>query len=140
MKIIAYGSLMNQTSLEKTLRRPANLCKIIVPEFGRVFNAPFGLYAYLNLQKMPGQMEAAIFEMAQSELRKFDVREAGAELVEIIPEYFTFIWPKDYCLNLPVLQEYIDICLEGAASLDISFWLNTRKPLQITAAPGEYKG
>ena len=50
MNIIAYGSLMNQFSLEATLGRPAKLTKITIPGYSRIFNAPFDGHAFLNLQ------------------------------------------------------------------------------------------
>jgi hypothetical protein len=68
MKIIAYGSLMKQNSLETTLRRPAKLNKTTVAGWKRVFNAPFDGYAFLNLVASPAvTIESAWFEASSSE-------------------------------------------------------------------------
>lgn len=138
MKIMAYGSLMNQNSLEKTLSRSVKLTKIIVPGYGRVFDAPFGKYAYLNLRESPGRMEAALFEMEERELIKFDEREAGSKLIEIMPGILTFIWPDAYCRRLPVLRDYIDICAAGASRLSVDIWRNTELPNEIIDVAGQY--
>lgn len=129
MKIIAYGSLMSQKSLEKTLKRPTKLIKIRLCGWTRVFNAPFDGYAFLNLQKSDGEtIETAYFKINPDEIAKFAEREAGSDLTEVKPGYFAFIWSTDKCQNLPVLQSYVNICEQGAISLKINFWIGTRKP------------
>lgn len=129
MNIIAYGSLMNKNSLEKTLGRHATLKKIIVPNVKRFFNAPFGDYAFLNL--LPDKknfIEAAYFCLSRDELGRFSEREAGSTLQELLPGFFAFIWPDANCRELPVLQSYITFCSEGALQNKISFWQGTYQP------------
>lgn len=129
MKIIAYGSLLNKSSLEATLGRRVVLKRIVVPGYKRVFNAPFGGYAFMNLEKSPGsQIEAAYFEVDWTELVKFSEREAGSKLLEILPGYWAFMWPRSQCRKLPVLQSYIEFCLEGCRLLNVSLWSGTKKP------------
>jgi hypothetical protein len=65
------------------------------------------------------------------ELKLFWERERGSKLVEIRKGYYAFIWPKENCARLPVLQSYIDICLKGASNMGIDFWKNTVKPSKI---------
>ncbi len=132
MNIIAYGSLLNKKSLEKTLARRTDLYKIIIPGVKRIFNAPFGEYSYLNLQMSKGStIETAYFTLQRSEINKFAKREAGSELTELLPGYYAFIWPNKLCKELPVLQSYIDICKVGAENLDVDFWKNTIRPVEI---------
>jgi hypothetical protein len=132
MKIIAYGSLMNQKSLEKTLGRPAKLTNITLKGWARVFNAPFDGYAFLNLQQSPGKtIKVAYFEIYADEIAKFAKREAGSDLVEVKKGYFAFVWPAGKCQTLPVLQSYIDICRQGAVDLEIDFQNNTILPIKI---------
>lgn len=122
MKIVAYGSLMSRSSLESVVRRPSSFGKIIIPGWKRVFNAPFDGYAFLNLQPTPDcKIEAVYFELDPTELQLFDVREAGAELVEVVPGFYAFVWPDDYCRDLPALRSYIDICSQAARELGIDF-------------------
>jgi hypothetical protein len=131
MKIIAYGSLMNQTSLERTLDRPARLSRTVVSGYERIFNAPFGDYGFLNLrQNMNASIEAAYFELEAGELDKFAEREKGSSLIEVTPGYFAFIWDRPVD-GLPVLKSYIDVCLVGARQLTISFWPGMVKPALI---------
>ncbi len=129
MNIIAYGSLLNKQSLETTLQRKTKLNKIILPDYERIFNAPFGEYSFLNLQKnKTSYIETAYFVLKENEIAKFKEREAGSDLIEVLPMYFAFIWPEQYCKILPVLQSYIDICEKGAEQLKIDIWRNIIKP------------
>jgi hypothetical protein len=129
VNVVAYGSLMRRSSLESTLRRPAPLAKVSFPGWRRVFNAPFDDYSYLNLRPVPGAiLEAAYFELDAAELGLFDEREAGSELVEVMPAYFAFVWPAAYCRELPVLRSYIDVCRGGADELGIEFTAGTDWP------------
>lgn len=132
MKIVAYGSLMNQNSLEKTLQRSAQLITVTVPNVQRVFNAPFGDYAFLNLAFVEdNSIEAAYFELDKEEIEKFNQRERGSELVEVMAGMYAFVWPKAYCKDLPVLQSYIDFCQTGCRELNINFWPGTQQPQVI---------
>jgi len=122
MKIIVYGSLMNRSSLESVVGRLAPLSKIIVSGWKRVFNAPFDGYAFLNLTPAAESMiEAVYFELDSTELELFSEREAGAQIVEIVPGFYAFVWPESYCRELPALQSYMDICLLAAGDLGIDF-------------------
>jgi hypothetical protein len=122
MKIVAYGSLMNQASLESVVGLPAPLSKIIVPGWKRVFNAPFDRHAYLNIvPAVDTAIEAAYFELDPARRRRFDEREAGADLVEVIPGFYAFVWPEADCRQLPVLRSYLDACSQAAADLGIDF-------------------
>ena len=132
MTILAYGSLMNQKSLEKTLQRKTQLTPITVPNTQRRFNAPFGDYAFLNIGFDDNcSIEAAYFELGSNEVGKFAEREEGAELIEVLPSMYAFIWPVEYCQELPVLQSYIDVCTSGCRELGISFWPGTNMPEKI---------
>lgn len=132
MKIIAYGSLLNEQSLGKTLKRSADIKKIYIPNYRRVFNAPFGKYSYLNLAyKQKSILEAAYFYVADNELDLFLDREAGSQLKEILQGFFAFFWPDINCRTLPVLRSYIKICEDGAKSLGIDFWQGTITPKEI---------
>lgn len=132
MKLVAYGSLINKSSLEETLGRDVAYELIAIKDYARIFDAPFGEYAFLNLTNIPGaQFEAACFSIKQSELSKFEVREAGSILLEIKPDHFAFVSPAQKCKNLPVLQSYIDVCEKGCNLLGISLWTSTIRPKTI---------
>lgn len=132
MKIIAYGSLMNQKSLGKTLRRSVKLKKTNISGWCRIFNAPFDGYAFLNLRRVRGKtIEAAYFSISQNELKLFEKREKGSDLVEVKNGFFAFIWPGNKTKSLPVLESYLDVCEKGARRLRIDFWRNTAKPNNI---------
>jgi len=132
MKIIAYGSLMNQASLESTLGRPAQLQTIGVPGYRRVFNAPFDGFAFLNLQRVPGSsLDAAWFELSEAETAKFAEREARSELLELVPGCYAFVWPNRLTRDLPVLQSYINVCRTGATALGINFAKGLTAPTSV---------
>jgi hypothetical protein len=132
MNVIAYGSLLNQNSLEKTLGRKATLIPITLLGFQRVFNAQFGDYAFLNVEKMSdATIETAYFSLDEKEAVLFAEREKGSELIEVMPGFVAFVWPEKYCRELPVLQSYIDVCLLGAIVLEIDFWRGTKRPQTI---------
>jgi hypothetical protein len=122
MKVVAYGSLMNRSSLESVVKRPAPLSKITVSGWKRIFNAPFDGYAFLNLKSIEnGVIEAAYFELEPAEQQLFSEREAGADLVEVMPGFYAFVWPEGYCRELPTLRSYIDICSYAANELGVDF-------------------
>ena len=132
MKIIAYGSLMNQKSLESTLQRAAKLRKLNLSGWIRVFNAPFDGYSFLNLVKKPdATIKVAYFVISRSELKKFSLREEGSELIEVEPGFYAFIWPENKTKFLPVLQSYINVCECGAKKIGINISINTRFPKNI---------
>lgn len=132
MKVLAYGSLQNRQSLEATLNRRASYGTVEVKGYQRVFNAPFGDYAFLNLQpNSESTFKCAYFEIDENELYKFDVREAGSTLTEVMPGYYAFIWPEGNCKELPVLQSYIDVCEKGAVKLGVKLWQGTMSPKEI---------
>ncbi len=129
MNIVAYGSLMNRSSLEKTLERQTELAPIQIHGFRRVFNAPFDGYGFLNLVPSDGSVvEAAYFELVPHELEKFKKREEGSVMCECTPGFFAFYWEHGQD-NLPVLQSYIDVCESGANELGIDMWKSTN-PIQ----------
>jgi gamma-glutamylcyclotransferase (GGCT)/AIG2-like uncharacterized protein YtfP len=131
MKIIAYGSLMNKKSLAKTLKEPIKLTKITIKNFERVFNAPFGKFAYLNLRpRKNAKIEAAYFEASNKQINLLNKRE-GIAPTEIQKGFFAYIWPKEKCANLPVVASYIKVCETGAKELDINFWQGTVVPKKI---------
>jgi hypothetical protein len=122
VKFIAYGALMNRSSLESVVARPAPLRKIIVSGWKRVFNAPFDEYAFLNLTPaVDSVIEAGYFELDTAELELFAEREAGSQLVEVVPGFHAFVWPDAYCRELPVLRSYINVCSQAAGDLGINF-------------------
>lgn len=132
MKIIAYGSLQNKESLQATLERPVSYEAIEVRGYQKVFNAPFGGYAFLNLEeKQNSSFQCLYFEIQPDELSKFDEREAGSELIEIMPGYWAFVWPTNYCRNLPVLKSYIEVCQDAAQQNKFDFWQGTQQPKEI---------
>jgi hypothetical protein len=129
MKIIAYGSLLNAQSLEKTLGRKSKLIPIEVKCVKRIFDAPFDGYAFLNLElDKNSSIDAAYFELNKNEIEKFAKREAGSVLYEIEKGLFFFQWQKNTNAHLPVLQSYINVCADGASALDIDFWKGTVEP------------
>lgn len=132
MKLFAYGSLMNQSSLAGQLGRPTALTPSLLWGFRRVFNAPFDEYAYLNLEQSPGAcVSGAVFELNEQEIELFRDREAGSCLTEVSAGCFAFIWPDRACRELPVVQSYLDLCEAGANALQINFWAYTRRPRVI---------
>jgi hypothetical protein len=132
MNIIAYGSLMNQPSLEKSLGRQASLYPITLLGYERIFNAPFGHYAFLNLQPAKNTTtEVAYFNLNTDEVEKFSIREQGSDLVEVESDYYAFLWPIAKGKLLPVLQSYIDVCQTGADHIGINLWRNTIQPTVI---------
>lgn len=122
MKVVVYGSLMNRSSLESVVRRPAPLSTIAISGWKRIFNAPFDGYAFLNLQPDESvEIEAGYFELDPAERHLFAEREAGADLIEVMSGFYAFIWPEYCCRELPALRSYIDICSNAASDLGVDF-------------------
>lgn len=122
---------MNQNSLQKTLRRKIILRKTSLIGWCRVFNAPFGEYAFLNLKKTNKTIWVAYFCIRKEELELFKEREAGSNLIEVKKGFFAFVWAEEKSKYLPVLRSYIDICEKGAKKLAIDFWRSTKTPKEI---------
>jgi hypothetical protein len=138
MKIVAYGSLMNRISLERTMKRPVKLSEIIISGYRRIYNAPFDGFSYLNIQYQQGiTMEAAYFALHADEIELFKEREAGSLLVGVLPGYFAFQWPLTLCKELSVPRSYITICEQGARELGINMWKGTLLPKEITEDTGD---
>jgi hypothetical protein len=132
MKVIAYGSLMSQTSLESTLGRRAGLTAVSISGWKRVFNAPFDGYAFLNLKReSDASIEAAFFELGATELPLFAEREAGSELLEVMTGYYAFVWPEHYCQNLPALRSYIQLCEQSATRNGLDFSVGLEYPVLV---------
>ncbi len=132
MNIIAYGSLLKKSSLEKTLQREATLQRTTLPGFRRIFNAPFDDYAFLNIEKSSRtSIDVAFFTLNKKELAKFAERESGSDVIECLPGYYAFVWPQISCKELPVLQSYIDVCEAGAQEVGIDLWKGIKKPKVI---------
>ena len=139
MKIIAYGSLMNQASLESMVNRPAPLSKIVIPGWRRAFDAAFDPYAFMNLKPAPDRViEAAYFELDPAEAELFDEREEGSELVEVIPGHYAFVWPEPKCRELTVLWSYIDFCARAAAELGVNFDIDWPPDVEDDSANPRY--
>ena len=132
MKFVVYGALMNRSSLESVVGPSAPLSKIVVPGWKRVFNAPFDGYAFLNLTPAAGsKIEAAYFRLDPAMLERFAEREAGSELVEVVPGFHAFVWPEPYCRELPTLRSYIDVCSHAARDLGIDLTLGLDWPRNV---------
>jgi hypothetical protein len=132
MKLIAYGSLMSKPSLRQTLTRTATLKPIRLSGWRRVFDAPFDGYAFLNLKRDPrANIEAAYFEISDHELILFAEREAGSQLVEVMPEFYAFVWPQSYCQILPALRSYIQLCELAAKRLKLNFAVGLDQPAVV---------
>lgn len=120
------------TKPKKTLGRKTKLLKLTLNGYARIFNAKFDNFAFLNIQKIPGQkIEAGYFEIDASEVKLFEKREAGSRLVKVKSDFYAFIWPEYLTAELPVLFSYVNACVNGANELKINFWQGTKWPKQI---------
>lgn len=132
MRVLGYGSLMNQQSLDRLLGRHAELHRVVVHGYARIFNAPFSGYAYLNLlAKSNSVIEAVSFEIEEAELQKFSEREAGSDLIELTPGLMGFVWPASATQELEVLQSYIDFCEDAANGMNVDLSIGLVRPAAI---------
>ncbi|MFA7244537.1 MAG: gamma-glutamylcyclotransferase family protein [Patescibacteria group bacterium] len=131
-KIIAYGSLLDSKSRQKTIPTTKKLTPLNLKGYERIFNAPFKDRAYLNMRKNPdSEVQVAYFKVNDSELDDLISRESGSDLVEVANDCFAFIWPEKKSAQLPVYASYIKVCERGAAELGINFWQGTIEPVEI---------
>lgn len=135
INMIGYGSLMNVESLESTVLRPVRDMHVMwLPGWNRVFDAGDGAYSYLNIRPNPlGKIQVVSFAITRAELEVLQGREASGVLTQVFPEvhpkfkdrtYWTFIWPQSQIQDgkvRPVLQSYIDVCVDGAERFGINF-------------------
>ena len=48
-----------------------------------------------------------------------------------MPGFYAFVWPEDYCRELPALRSYIDICSDAARELGINFTVGLDWPSTV---------
>ena len=138
-KIIAYGSLLNQASLTKTVPEARNMFPVKVFGLQRVFNLA-SRYRYDETQQVPicvlnaepadpeQCMNGSCFEMDNVSLKNLLQRESGYEFCEISAHHYhdeqhTFqayffraenFEPYQYVSNSTVQKHYLDLCLAGS--------------------------
>lgn len=145
-KIFAYGSLLNQASLKKTVPEARNMFPAKVYGFHRVFNLASS-YRYDDAQNTPvcvlnaekGHqrqfMNGACFEMDEVSLNNLLQRESGYEFCEISAHHYhdeksTFqayvfraknFQPYQFLSNSKQQKHYLDLCLTESKAFGEDF-------------------
>jgi cation transport regulator ChaC len=145
-KIFAYGSLLHQGSLTRTVPEARNLVPAKVNGLKRVFNLA-SHYRFdersqqavcvLNVETTDPQtvMNGCCFEMDKKSLEQLLRRENGYEFCHIEARHFerpqeTFnayyfhaknFQPYRYLSNSKAQQHYLDLCLQGSAIFGTEF-------------------
>lgn len=129
--IFGYGSLMNPTSLARTLpgvrrTRPATL-----PGYRRICNAPVNGYAYLNIASDPtSAVSGVLIPIDTRELELLKTREPGYVCTDVTVAVgveqgtvYTFIAPSVDYPGLQVPRSYLATCLAGVPKEAQTQWL-----------------
>ena len=145
-KIFAYGSLLHQGSLTKTVPEARNIIPATVKGFKRVFNLA-SHYRFdamtqkavcvLNVAEAESQLElnGSCFEMDNQALQQLLHRESGYELCAIQARHYNcqqdeftayYFHAKDfqpytYLSNSAAQRHYLDLCLQGSKIFGSAF-------------------
>lgn len=143
--IIGYGSLMNRKSLNRTLKDVKEIDIVYLNNYERSWNAIENVTAtfsttYLGInKKINSKVNAIIFEVQESYLELLDKREflytreiVDYEDIKLINNTLNItkndsIWiyvtndNKKPMAKAPIIQSYVDTCLEGCINLEIEF-------------------
>ena len=147
--IIGYGSLMNLSSLNRTLPTIENIEPIYLNGFKRSWNALENKNnsfspTYLGVEIQVGaRTNCIIFELSEEELETMDQREFlytrklvnmnDIECVQSTQISFSKedkIWiyvtnnSSNPNKNYPIIQSYVDTCISGCLQLEIEFKMN----------------
>ena len=134
MLFFGYGSLINESSLRKTVPSGKIVGSGYLPGFKRVFdfkspyrhNPETGVFSsVLNLQEADVTIAGALVEVSGKELDELYERERGYERIETKlldgTTVSTFIsldrTPYRYVEGDPIQDEYLHICLAGTKNL-----------------------
>jgi cation transport regulator ChaC len=150
-KIFGYGSLVNESSIRRTVPNAKNITPVRINGFIRVFNLPTkrkkcvlnGVpVAVLNIEKSEfnQEMNGVVFDMDETHFEDLKARESSYELFELeaydydgnLHRAYTFrarhFEAYDYQFESPTQEEYLRLCLDGAKNFGEEFFedfLNT---------------
>lgn len=130
--IFGYGSILNQTSLQKTLPGEREVIKAEVYGYQRKCNAPVNGYLYMNL--VPNEEKSVLgvlVEVSDKELQAMGPREPGydpvdvTKIIAISVEYpvISFIAPDRKYPGLSVPQSYLATCTRDMSESEQKLWI-----------------
>lgn len=148
VRVFAYGSLLNLSSLEKTIGTKKELVPAKISGFLRVFNVENtcafdeDLQQYtaaLNIDKseyLEDYVNGALFHCTLEELESLNSREQGYELVQVEAKTYDGNYVKAFVYRVthfeavnfieesPLQVKYLSCCLDGAKELGEEFYLD----------------
>lgn len=142
--VFGYGSLINKKSLQSTLPDAKIIAPVLLKSYERSWNATPEVVSFattfLGLLKRDDKItNGVIFEVTEEMLSDLDKREFIYDRVELDQKDFVFLssniifsnHDKIYTYitkkpiiasqNHPIIQSYIDICLEGCLQIEADF-------------------
>jgi len=137
MYIFGYGSLMNSASRQRT-GQTGQAIPVIAHGLVRYWGKVNGSYALspLVVNQGDGQVNGVLLEVDELALADFDRREHGYQRIEIATNQIESeqaidtsrtIWvyvrenPEPPCLNMPIMQTYVDTVLAGCLEVSEEF-------------------
>ena len=131
--VFGYGSLMNPSSLQKTLPGAKIFAGASLLGYRRKINAPVDDYLYLNIVASKGwKVEGVVIKVSEQELRLLQTREVGYQCLDVSDKLskifdgpvFTFVAPDREFLRLKIPWSYLDTCLSVVPYSQRDLWLD----------------
>jgi len=131
--MFGYGSIMNRSSLEKTLDDPSTAIPATLVGYQRKCNAEYGGYLYMNIVSQPtGSIDGVLVPVTDYELARMKKREVGYEAVDVTEHISTsvagrvvvFMAPDTtYDPEFQVPRSYLATCTRDMSEIDRQKWI-----------------
>ena len=132
--MFGYGSIMNKTSLMKTLNDPSDAVSATLRGYQRKCNATHGgePYLYMNIVEQPDfSVEGVLVPLTDEELVRMKERELGYEAVDVTNRItpnveglvVAFIAPDLALPDKTVPRSYLATCTRDMSEEEKSKWI-----------------
>jgi len=131
--MFGYGSIMNQTSLGKTLADPSQAIKATLQGYKRKCNAPYNGYLYMNIiPQTDSAIEGVLVPVSDDELEQMKAREVGYEAVDVTAaisptqtqSVVAFVAPdKTFDMTYQIPRSYLSTCTRDMTEADRAQWI-----------------
>jgi len=141
--IFGYGSLLSASSRSRTLLEEVPITPVLLHGYRRVWNVRAdqlgGGISFLGLEPNPeSKCNGILFEVNESQFERLVARESGYQQITLpldsfemqqqtgkpaVQEVTTFCYQSDHRPSdaYPIVQSYLDLCLEGCLELENRF-------------------
>lgn len=131
--IFGYGSIMNKTSLAKTLPGIRNIQPATLFGYQRKMNAPVNGYLYLNIiENEDMSIDGILVPVTNDELVLMNNREVGYKPIDVTEQIgvvldggvITYMAPNKTYPDLQIPRSYLETCMRDLPASIRGKWLN----------------